>query len=327
MINSVRDWLKQALIISVTIITAEQVWAPPAIALTPPPPSDLAPVSLPLQPSAWDHCFGLSGCYQQALATPDDLPADLVSQMVQDAAQQAGVPVDHIRVVEVRQVTWANGCMWRSAPDLICTMALVDGWVVLLASDTQSWLYSLVGSGFAPIGTVDMAVLPPGVAQGNPILPDVIADGRFVFRDVPTDRWFDPPMTPGFRYQMLSDSRFTQLLNFPVGIDGDGLFTVSVGDRVLGQFQSNQSIDFVSLFGAGVSEFTITGIDPLVDATDPVAFPVRLAFDTETADFSMEAIAPTSAAVPEPSSVMGLLVAGTAAYQARRRRQSTTKAK
>jgi hypothetical protein len=161
----------------------------------------------------------------------------------------------------------------------------------------------------------------PGDSQADPILPDIIEKSRFIFRGVPSGRWFDPPMTPGFRYEMLSGSLFTQLLNLPTGIDSNETFTVSVGNLLLGQFHSSESVDFVSLLGAGVSEFTIAGINPTVNSQDPIAFPVRLGFDTPTADFSMQPI--SSAAVPEPSTMIGLLVAGASGAALLRRQKKS----
>ena len=103
---------------------------------------------------------------------------------------------------------------------------------------------------------------------------------------------------------MTSDSLFTEILDFPLGIDADDLFTVTVGNTVLGQFGPGDSVNFTELLGSGVSSFRITGIDPLVDSSDPVAFPLKLDFNTATASFEMHAL--TAAAAPEPSTFIGL---------------------
>lgn len=151
-----------------------------------------------------------------------------------------------------------------------------------------------------------------GWTQETPVMPTVTEPtepGTWIFDDVPSGRWFDPPTAYGFRYTMLEDSLFTDILDFPIAIDDDNLFTISVGETILGEFSPGESVDFVSLLGYGVSEFAITDINPLVDPEDPNAFPLKLAFNTEQADFKMEAIsAPTS--VPEGSTTIGLLVLG-----------------
>ena len=57
-----------------------------------------------------------------------------------------------------------------------------------------------------------------------------------------------------------------------------------------------------------MNQFTITGIDPAFDPTDPKAFPIDLTFNTPVADFVAEPLG-ISSAVPEPSS-LPLLGAG-----------------
>ena len=148
-----------------------------------------------------------------------------------------------------------------------------------------------------------------GSSQENPILPDSITQiGAFIFNNVFSGAWVDPPTAYGFEYSMISPgSLFTQILDFPIGLDADNLFTVSVGETNLGAFAPGSSVDFVSLLGAGVPQFTITGIDPLVDPSNPTAFPLQLAFNTPTASFQMQALqSPTSTSVPEPSSIFGI---------------------
>ncbi len=154
-------------------------------------------------------------------------------------------------------------------------------------------------------------------SQFNPLLPDSTLDGVFRFIDVIGGKWYDPPSAYGFRYEMTGDSLFTSILNFPVGFENP--FTVSVGDTNLGEFLPGDSIDFVSLLGNGVSEFTITGLD--VDPTNPTAFPIKLDFDTDTASFDMHAlIEEDSQNVPEPVSVVSLLTFGSGVVLLRRRK-------
>lgn len=126
-----------------------------------------------------------------------------------------------------------------------------------------------------------------GSAQSFPDVPCDRAGASFVFCDGPTGNWFDLPLALGYEFQQTGGSRFTDVLTLPIGIDGDGLFEVQVGNQSLGQFAEGAGVDFVQLLGAGVPAFRIVGIDPAVDATDVEAFPVQLAFDTATADFTM----------------------------------------
>jgi hypothetical protein len=84
---------------------------------------------------------------------------------------------------------------------------------------------------------------------------------------------------------MASDSLFTKVLDFPTGFQN--AFSVSAGGISLGQFAPGQNVDFGSFPGGGVSSFRVTGIAPLVDASNPAAFPIKLEFKTQTASFVM----------------------------------------
>jgi hypothetical protein len=84
---------------------------------------------------------------------------------------------------------------------------------------------------------------------------------------------------------MTSSSLFTEILDFPVGFDG--LFTVSVGGTLIGMFGPGQSVTFPD---GGVTEFTVTGIKPPADINNPIGFPLKLAFNTPRASFTMRAL-------------------------------------
>lgn len=118
-------------------------------------------------------------------------------------------------------------------------------------------------------------------------MPNSSAGSNLGFCNANSGKWFDPPLALGYDFQQTGTSLFTDILSLPVGIDGDGLFEVLVGTQSLGQFAQGSRVNFVQLFGQGVPAFRIAGIDPAKDATDVEAFPVQLAFDTPTADFTM----------------------------------------
>jgi|GEM_PF-3596577 len=133
--------------------------------------------------------------------------------------------------------------------------------------------------------------------------------GTKQFFNVPAGRWYDPATTYGFEFQALGDTLFTDILDFPVLTDS--LFTVEVGDTVLGEFGPGDSVDFVSLFGAGIDNFRITGIDP-PPGQDSVLFPIQLDFNNPTGSFEMISIVPEeafeTASTPEPPLPLGLLL-------------------
>ena len=150
----------------------------------------------------------------------------------------------------------------------------------------------------------------PGGTQQNPILPTSNSGDWQVFHNVPSCRWYDPHTTHGFEFQALENTLFTEILDFPVGLDNR--FTVSVGDTILGEFSPGDSVDFVSLFGAGVSDFKITDIDTLIGDTEATAFPIQLAFNQSVGSFQMRAIeaTPEPRHIPEPTAILGLFMLG-----------------
>jgi hypothetical protein len=141
--------------------------------------------------------------------------------------------------------------------------------------------------------TIVIGAVVPGSSSAFPVMPTSTGGGRLSFRAVATGAWVDPPTSEGYRYVMANNSLFTKIVNFPTGFAQP--FTVSVGGKVVGQFKPGDSVDFSKLPGGGVKEFTVTGITPLTDPDDPTAFPLQLAFNTEKADFTMEAIQNTAA--------------------------------
>lgn len=176
-------------------------------------------------------------------------------------------------------------------------------------------------------GTEGIYRAEPGVgqSQSNPLMPDVTHDPLgeegpiYEFINQRGRRWFDPPSATGFNFEMTGDSLFTEILSLPGGFDNP--FTVSIGDIVVGEFTGGDSIDFVSLLGTGVKQFSVSGIN--VDPSDPTVFPIKLDFDTELASFNMQAIGytPEPESVPEPGTVLGLLSVGAFFVGSRLRRK------
>ncbi len=167
-------------------------------------------------------------------------------------------------------------------------------------------------------------VLPTiGDTQTDPVMPmnpgtTLISVGIFVFDVVPSDLWFDPPAAEAFDFTMKPSpqrvgvgsrvfpglggtreetSTFTAITGLPKGIDKDEKFTVSVKGVTLGEFTSDQTVNFSDyreklgalLKDGGVESFTVSGIDGAVDPRNPRAFPIRLRFNNPTASFEMKA--------------------------------------
>jgi murein DD-endopeptidase MepM/ murein hydrolase activator NlpD len=147
-----------------------------------------------------------------------------------------------------------------------------------------------------------------GSTQDKPILPDVIDKNSFIFKQVESGLWYDPPTNYGFEFEMLEDSLFTDIVNFPVGIDSDNIFTVFANGQSLGEYSPGESVNFAALLGEGVSKFTIGDIDS-INPEDPTAFPIQLKFNTDVASFKMTSIVENKK-IPEPSGIIGLVVIG-----------------
>ena len=154
------------------------------------------------------------------------------------------------------------------------------------------------------IGFTNLGIAP-GAFQNFPLVSP-----NFSFSNVPSRRWFDPPTATEFAFQMTDTSLFTEIMNLPTGFDAP--FEVLTDNTSLGFFTPDQSVNFTQLIGHGVSSFAVRNITPGVDPASQTAFPIQLAFNTETASFTMSP-------APEPSSII-LLTAGTISLACFRRR-------
>lgn len=195
----------------------------------------------------------------------------------------------------------------------------------------------------------------PGDGQTNPLMPTSGTTGKdgtlWSFINTPGRIWYDPIPAEGFNFKMNSDSLFTEIMNFPANFTKP--FLLAVKDVVLGEFTAGDKVkfsDYSDLLGDllkdsfGVKEFTISGIS--VDASSPTAFPIKLDFSTETASFDMIAMLSKSESdynngshriggypgdegsepVPEPTTMLGMVLFGAVAAKLKRQRASAKKA-
>jgi hypothetical protein len=239
----------------------------------------------------WFMRSGFDGPYTQvsfAFASPVDAGGS-------SSALVLGVPRGTFDAHPPTLMLWAN-------PDPSAAATFPDGWA-------GGW----IGMGLIPFDPVRPIV---GQSQADPRLPDVILENvPFRFIGAFTGDWFDPPVATGYHYKMDSGSLFTDVLNFPAGFAAT-MAVSAPGCAIPGLHGNGSAVDFVATCGAGVSEFTISGISPAVDPADPAAFPLQLAFDTLRADFTMTPIT----VVPEVNGAV-LMLAGLGGLAFMRRRR------
>lgn len=157
-------------------------------------------------------------------------------------------------------------------------------------------------------------VLTPnyGASQEVPLLPSetLTAAGHTLerFTNVASGQWFDPDPAGSVKVVMESaGSTFTDILELPYGF---GDMTVLAGDTVLGTFHAG---DAVPLNGVTEFQVTFTG-DPTFE--ELTAFPLKLAFNTDTASFRFE-----TQSVPEPTTLAAIAGPALLTLASRRRRQ------
>lgn len=70
----------------------------------------------------------------------DNLEAETLRAR-EDLARRLDVPLESIRTVVARRVTWNNGALGCPEPDMMYTQALVPGYFIRLIADDQSYAY------------------------------------------------------------------------------------------------------------------------------------------------------------------------------------------
>ncbi|MGD2180502.1 XDD3 family exosortase-dependent surface protein [Lusitaniella coriacea] len=201
---------------------------------------------------------------------------------------------------------------------------LVGDFIATLLQECINDGISLIGSLSEPSSTPvlpepDLCDIPMRNEQAYIIQPTRIQGDLKIFENTFSHLWYDPDPEMGYTFRGQQDTLFTEILNFPCGLDADDKFTVSVGNLPLGEFQPGQSVNFSQLIPGitGVPEFTITGINPENDYTpfpSESQFASQLKFNVETPSFTIETF---YVSVPEPNSVLSLILLGGAGVSVR----------
>ncbi|MBS1827446.1 MAG: PEP-CTERM sorting domain-containing protein [Acidobacteria bacterium] len=151
----------------------------------------------------------------------------------------------------------------------------------------------------------------PGISESNPLYPETCATNigqtlECLFALAITVGWVDPIVANAYRYETLDGSHFLSLNGFPSGFGAP--FQLYSGSTFLGSFGPGDQFVFAN---GGVTEFTIRGITPSVDGSNPAAFPIQVVMDTAGTQLKSTAFFQSETNVPEPSTltVLGLSLA------------------
>jgi hypothetical protein len=178
---------------------------------------------------------------------------------------------------------------------------------------TTREMYISGDDGFGNFGVIQIGVTAIHVfgSSFTPVMPNgtgTSSNGNVIWYFSTTciaGCWFDPPMADGYVYETDGASRFTSIDDFPTGFGQP--FEVVIDSGSLGTFGPGDSVDFSGEPGGGVLSFTILGITPDVDASDPEAFPLQLSLDVAPATFTMTSVG-AQADLPLATPVMRLLL-------------------
>lgn len=76
-----------------------------------------------------------------------NLPQTVVEAVLQDASARLGLADSTLEIAAAEPKTWPDGCLGLSGPGVMCTQALVPGWLVSVTDGEQSWVYRTDESG------------------------------------------------------------------------------------------------------------------------------------------------------------------------------------
>jgi hypothetical protein len=76
-----------------------------------------------------------------------DIPAPIMDELLADAAERSGVDPEDIEVVKAENVTWNDGSLGCPEPGMSYTMALIDGYHVILDAAGDELDYRVAAGG------------------------------------------------------------------------------------------------------------------------------------------------------------------------------------
>lgn len=92
-------------------------------------------------PPSGHHILWITQGVIQAEPQSVPLPDSIQQAILQDISQQTGDVPEHFQIIQAQKQTWPDGCLGLATPDVLCTMALVEGWQVQVSNGSQTWTY------------------------------------------------------------------------------------------------------------------------------------------------------------------------------------------
>lgn len=184
--------------------------------------------------------------------------------------------------------TASSGVQLGPITNLTLAVATIAGFTVDIGTTTTGDI--------ADTGSVTVwlfyEVTANGTTQANPILPTSGNGNTWTFTNGNSGFWYDPPLVDTYDYVAAPGTTFTGI-TLPTGFAS--AFQVFDGVTFVGSFAGGTTVNF----GSPTTAFRVAGINPLVDAASPTAFPLQIFFSGATGSFTQTGIE----AVPEPSSI------------------------
>lgn len=155
-----------------------------------------------------------------------DLPATLADRVRAAAATQAGVPVEAAAIVRIDAVTWSDGCLGVYAPNVACTLALVDGFAVWAVADGVGMRFH---TDLTDAVLLAQQGIDPGAIAGQPApdgaFPRAATHGRLVSGSL--------PLAGGFGLIVFGGGSYDELLAASGCPGGSARFWFTAGGEFL----------------------------------------------------------------------------------------------
>lgn len=69
------------------------------------------------------------------------LPSDVQSAVLSDAAKRSSQTVAALRVTQAQKQSWGDSCLGLTQPGKVCTQVIVPGWKVVVSDGQREWVY------------------------------------------------------------------------------------------------------------------------------------------------------------------------------------------